>query len=52
MNELKASSDTRDEETLDGYDTRDTAPEPGDEDHATKKPKRKRRPRARPVPKV
>lgn len=39
---LKASSpsDTRDpEHTLDGFDTRDTAPEPGDEDLASRKPK-------------
>lgn len=43
---LKASSpsDTRDpEHTLDGFDTRDTAPEPGDEDLASRKPKRKPR---------
>lgn len=47
---LKASSpsDTRDpEHTLDGFDTRDIAPEPGDEDLAARKPK-KRKPRKTP----
>lgn len=49
MTELKASpTDVRDpERTLDGFDTVDNAPEPGDEDQQQKNPKRTRKPRKR-----
>jgi hypothetical protein len=43
---LASPDDVRDaERTLDGFDTVDNSPEPGDEDQAQKKPKRKRKPR-------
>ena len=42
---LASPCDARDEKTLDGFDTEDRSPEPGDEDQQQKKPKRKRKPR-------